>query len=87
MSPMAGFNHYAKLKRLIDAEPSGWYIVRIDEPTSATNFRGETTHFDHYYRLYSVDNQPIHYGKFQQLDRLATALHCDIAALPVVDIY
>ena len=38
---MPGFSHYAKLRRLLDSEPPGWYIVRIDEPTSATNFRGE----------------------------------------------
>lgn len=82
---MPGFSHYAKLRRLLDSEPPGWYIVRIDEPTSATNFRGEKTHFDHYYRLYSADDQPIRYGKFQQLDRLAAALHCDALDLPIIE--
>ena len=69
---------------MIDNEPPGWYIVRIPQPTTATNFRGEITHFDHYYRLYSVESRPIRYGKFQQLDRLAAALHCDPADLPLI---
>lgn len=81
---MAGFNHYAKLKRILDAEPPGWYIIRIDEPTTATNFKGETVTFDHYYRLYSANGEPIKYGKFQQLARLAQALSIPEEALPVV---
>ena len=68
------FNHYAKLKRILDAELPGWYVRRIDEPTTATNFRNEKTHFDHYYRLYTMDDTPIKYDKFQQLDRLASVL-------------
>lgn len=82
---MAGFNHYAKLKRILDAEPSGWYIMRLDEPTTATNFKGETVAFDHYYRLYSANGKPIKYGKFQQLARLAQALNIPEEALLVVD--
>ena len=78
------FNHYAKLKRILDAEPVGWYIRRIDEPTTAQTFRGELRHFDHYYRLYHADGTVIKYGKFQQLDRLATALGVPIEALPLV---
>ena len=81
---MAGFNHYAKLKGILDAEPPGWYIIRIDEPTTATNFKGETVTFDHYYRLYSANGEPIKYGKFQQLARLAQALNIPEEALPVV---
>lgn len=82
---MPGFNHYAKLKRILDSEPSGWYIVRIDEPTTATNFKGEQVTFEHYYRLYGKDGQPIKYGKFQQLPRLAQALKLPEEALPVID--
>lgn len=78
------FNHYAKLKRLIELEPPGWYIVRIDEPTTAQSFRGETRHFDHYYRLYSADGTPIKYGKFQQLDRLASVLGVEATDLPLM---
>ena len=78
------FNHYAKLKRILDAEPVGWYIRRIDEPTTAQTFRGELRHFDHYYRLYHASGTPIKYGKFQQLDRLAAALGVPIEALPLV---
>lgn len=81
---MPGFNHYAKLKRILDAEHAGWYIRRIDEPTTATNFRGEKIHFDHYYRLYAANDNPIKYGKFQQLDRLAQVFGIDSSDLPVL---
>lgn len=79
------FNHYAKLKRIVDAEPDGWYVRRIDEPTTAMNFKNKKVHFDHYYRLYSADGSQIKYGKFQQLERLARALGVDAADLPVID--
>jgi len=45
------FSHYAKLKRLLDNEPDGWYIRRIDQLTTAKSFRGETVTYDYYYRL------------------------------------
>lgn len=79
------FNHYAKLKRIIMDEPDGWYIRRIDEPTTSTNFKGEKKHYDHYYRLCSADGKPIKYGKFQQLDRLAHLLGTDPTDLPVIN--
>lgn len=63
------FNHYAKIKRILENEPSGWKVVRINEPTSAKTFKGETRHFDHYYRIYNADGQPIKYCKFQQLEK------------------
>ena len=81
---MPGFNHYAKLKRILDAEPSGWFIKLIPEPTKATNFKGETVKFDHYYRLYSANGTPIKYGKFQQLARLAQALGVSVEELPTL---
>jgi hypothetical protein len=81
---MAGFNHYAKLARILDVEEPGWYIMRIDEPTKATNFKGETVRFDHYYRLYRADGSVIKYGKFQQISRLAQALHVPAEALPLI---
>lgn len=82
---MPGFNHYAKLKRILVDEPPGWYIRRINEPTTATNFKGETVSFDHYYRLYHADGTTIKFGKFQQLPRLAQALGVDISELPVIE--
>lgn len=82
---MTGFNHYARLKQIIELQPTGWYIMQINQPTTATNFKGETTYFDHHYRLYAVDGTPIRYGKFQQLDRLALVLRCDVTDLSVVD--
>jgi len=79
------FNHYAKLKRILDVEPDGWFIRRINEPTSAKSFTGETRHFDHYYRLYHAAGTQIKYGKFQQLDRLASVLGVDSSALPFIN--
>jgi hypothetical protein len=78
------FNHYAKIKRILDEQPDGWIIKRIDKPTTAQNFKGETVHFDHYYRIYDVDNQPIKYCKFQQIERLAQILKVPVEELPVV---
>lgn len=77
------FNHYAKIKRILESH-SDWYIVRIDEPTSAKKFNGETVHFDHYYRVYSADGQPIKYCKFQQLERFAAAMKLPVESLTIV---
>lgn len=79
------FNHYAKIKRILDQQPPGWIIHRIDEPTSAKNFRGETIEFDHYYRIYDVNDQPIKYCKFQQIERLAKILEKPVEALPIIE--
>lgn len=78
------FNHYAKMKRILDEQPPGWVIKRIDKPTRATNFKGETVQFDHYYRIYDYTDQPIKYCKFQQLDRLAHTLKVPAESLPIV---
>ena len=78
------FNHYAKIKRILDEEPQGWFIKRIDEPTSSLNFKGEVRKFDHYYRIYSADDQPIKYCKFQQIERLASVLKIPVEALPIL---
>lgn len=77
------FNHYAKIKRILQAEPDGWTIRRIDQPTSAKNFKGQTTKFDHYYRIYDANDQPIKYCKFQQIDRLASVLNLPSEAQPL----
>ncbi len=77
------FNHYAKIKRILSQTPEDWYILRIDEPTSAQNFKGETVRFSHYYRIYTADGAPIKYCKFQQIDRLAQALNIPVEALPI----
>ncbi len=77
------FNHYAKIKHILEQQPAGWYIKRIDKPTMAKMFNGEVRKYDHYYRLYDHKNEPIKYGKFQQLERLAKIVN--IAATPIVD--
>lgn len=79
------FNHYAKIKRILDQEPAGWIIHRINKPTSAKNFKGETIEFPHYYRIYGADDQPIKYCKFQQIELLAQILKVPTEALPVID--
>ena len=75
------FNHYAKIKRIV-ADYPGWYIVKINQKTSAKNFKGELRHFDYYYRIYSSDGQPIKYCKFQQLELLAKTLGAPAEQLP-----
>jgi len=79
------FNHYAKMKHILDQQPDGWIIRRIDEPTSAKNFKSETTYFDHYYRIYGVNGEPIKFCKFQQIERLARILDVPVEALPLID--
>lgn len=78
------FNHYAKLKRILAEQSEGWYIQRIDQPTAAKNFRGNIVNYDHYYRLYSKDGVAIKYGKFQKIDKLASALGVQAVDLPLL---
>ena len=79
------FNHYAKIRRILGQYSDDWVIKRINKSTQAKNFRGETVSFDHYYRIYDAQNQPIKYCKFQQLERLAQILKVPVEALPVVE--
>lgn len=79
------FNHYAKIKRILAEQPDGWYIRRINQPTSAKNFKGEVVHYDHYYRIYSAEGEQIKYCKFQKLDKLAGVLGTSPEALVVVE--
>jgi hypothetical protein len=79
------FNHYAKIQRILDQQPDSWIIRKIDTPTRAKNFRGETVEFPHYYRIYDAAGEPIKYCKFQQIERLAAVLGIPAEALPVVE--
>ena len=79
------FNHYAKIKRILEQHPNDWVIRRINQPTSAKNFRGETVDFPYYYRIYTNGGTPIKYCKFQQIERLASILEMPVESLPVVD--
>lgn len=78
------FNHYAKIKRILDQQDENWTIRLILEPTRAKNFKGEVVEFPHYYRIYDRSGQPIKYCKFQQIDLLAKALGREIESLPIV---
>ena len=78
------FNHYAKIKRILEQEKDGWIIRQIAKPTSAKNFKGETVHFPHYYRIYDKNGVPIKYCKFQQIELLARTLGVPVEALPIV---
>lgn len=77
------FNHYAKIKRILDQQPGGWMIKRVDEPTSAKNFKGETRNFPHYYRIYDANGSLIKYCKFQQIELLAKTLKVPVEHLPI----
>jgi len=78
------FNHYAKIKRILEDEAPGWYIRRIDKPTKAKNFQGDTISFSHYYRICAKDGESIKFCKFQQIDRLAKILNVEVKQLPIV---
>ena len=79
------FNHYAKIKRILEDEPEGWVIHQINSPTEAKSFKGEVRKFDHYYRIYSAEGNPIKYCKFQQIERLASILGVSVEELPLID--
>jgi hypothetical protein len=79
------FNHYAKIKRILENQPEGWVIRRINKPTTAKNFKGEAVEFSHYYLIYSADGEPIKYCKFQQIDLMAKTLGKSVEALPIVE--
>lgn len=82
---MPGFNHYAKIKRILADYPDGWYVRRINEPTTSQSFKGDTLHYGHYYRVYDLQDNPIKYCKFQQLERFAQALDIDSANIPIIE--
>lgn len=79
------FNHYAKIKKILNAQGDGWVIKRIDEPTTAQNFKGEVLRYDYYYRIYSAEGQPIKFCKFQKIDLLAKTLSVSVEDLPIVN--
>ena len=78
------FNHYAKIKEILRTEKSGWYIKKIDTPTKAKNFQGDTIEYPYYFRIYSKNGEPVKYCKFQQLDRLAKTLSISPEKLPML---
>ena len=71
------------MKRILAEEP-GWYVVRIDKPTTSQTFKGELRTFDHYYRVYNSAGAPIKYCKFQQFDRFAQTMGMDPDAITVI---
>lgn len=77
------FNHYAKMKRILEGYKN-WYIVRVDEPTTSQSFNGELKKYDHYYRVYDADGVPIKFCKFQQIDRFSKAMNIPTEALPIL---
>lgn len=79
------FNHYAKMKHILEQQPPGWYVKRVDSPTAAKTFSGKIKRYDHYYRIYDKNDNPIKYCKFQQLDRLSTALKIPVQDLPILN--
>lgn len=78
------FNHYAKIKRILEPLDGAWVVRRINEPTTAKAFKGETRHFDHYYRVYDSNDQPIPYCKFQQIELFAKTMNLNIEDIQVV---
>lgn len=79
------FNHYSKIKYILQQQPTGWYIKIINEPTAAKKFSGEIRKYDYYYRIYDYKNEPIKYCKFQQLERLSKILQIPSQELPIFE--
>lgn len=79
------FNHYAKIKRILEHQPSNWVIKKIDEPTSAKNFKGDVVKYPYYYRIYDANDMPIPYCKFQKIELLAQTLKVPVEALPIIE--
>lgn len=77
------FNHYAKIRRILETAETGWYVRRINEPTTAKSFKGEVREFDYYYRVYDKHDQPIPYCKFQQLDLFARTMHLETEMIKI----
>ena len=78
------FNHYAKIKKILNKYPNEWVIKLINEPTTAKKYNGESVEFDHYYRIYDSDDAPYKYCKFQKIDKLASVLGKSVDELPIV---
>lgn len=78
------FNHYAKMRRIL-SQHQVWTVRKIDQPTRATRFNGEVVLYDHYYRVYDAENQPIKFCKFQQLDRFAHTMGMNVEEIPIID--
>ena len=79
------FNHYARIRDLLQRQPFGWYIKVINVQTAAKKFNGEVKKYDHYYRIYDHNDNPIKYCKFQQLDRLSKILQIPAQDLPIIE--
>jgi hypothetical protein len=79
------FNHYAKIKHILEQQPAGWHIKRINKPTTAKTFSGDIKKYEHYYRIYDANDTQIKYCKFQQLDLLSQTLHIPVTELPVIE--
>jgi hypothetical protein len=79
------FNHYAKIKYILQQQSPGWYIKRINAPTMAKTFSGEVRKYEYYYRIYDYNNEPIKYCKFQQLDLLSKMLQISVQDLPLIE--
>lgn len=78
------FNHYAKIKRILEPLNGAWIVHRINEPTKAKNFKGEIRQFDHYYRVYDLRGDQIPYCKFQQIELFAKTMNLNVEDIEVV---
>lgn len=73
------------MKQILINKPAGWYIKRINQPTKAKTFSGQTRTFDHYYRVFDKNGNHIPYCKFQQIDRFATIMGIPIDKLVIIN--
>lgn len=78
------FNHYAKIKKILESRDDDWIIKIINQSTSAKKFNGEIVKYDHYYQIYDKHDQPIKFCKFQQIKLLAKILNKSVEELPII---
>lgn len=79
------YNHYVKIRSILNNQSNNWYVRLINEPTKAKNFRGEIIEFDHYYRIYNNQDQPIKYCKFQQIDKFLSIMKMKYEDLNIIE--
>ena len=75
------FNYYAKLVRIIESNDNYISIRKVNKTAKTKRFNGEYNYYDHYYLLLDKNNEPIKYGKFYDLEKLASYLKIEVSEL------
>lgn len=73
------YNYYVKVAKLFNqyVTDSSFYIKKELGEFKTKRMNGDNNFYSQRYRMY-VDNTPIAYGVFYQMDKLASALKIDV---------